>query len=350
MAALVTETPRVLFVSSQGEDYLADGVFLGLRALLGERAVDHPRMDALYDTVTPAQRQSLYGRGFGLYASLPDLPIDRTRLERRLADGGFDAVIFSDIHRTFGRFAELLPRLRGLRVAVLDGADSPALYPYSGEYWRRPERWLLPRAHTRFLYFKREWTEDTLRYRYYRLLPRGLAGRLPPPGNLRRIAFSFPDEKILAEGSSEPKRSLFPRHIVDPELRERVAGASAAYAFESESDYYADLRGARFGVTTKRAGWDCLRHYEIAANGAVPCFRNLGDKALTCAPHGLGEHNCIAYTSATDLLSQIERLGDAEYARKRRGALAWARANSTRERARQLLAELGFARLSAPAT
>jgi len=338
----MTDLPRVLFLSSPGEDYLADGIFLGLRALLGERAVDHPRMDALYDTVTAEQRQKLYGRGFGLYASLPDLPIDRTKLDRRLADGGFDAVIFSDIHRTFGRFIELLPRLEGLRVAVLDGSDGPALYPYSGEYWRRPERWFLPRAHKRFLYFKREWTEETLCYRYYRVVPRGLSRHLPAPKNLRQVAFSFPDEKILAEGAGADKITVFPRHIVDPEVRARVAGASSGYAFESESDYYADLRAARFGVTTKRAGWDCLRHYEIAANGAVPCFRNLGDKAPTCAPHGLGEHNCITYSCAADLLSQIERLSDAEYERRRRGALAWARHNSTRERARQLLVELGF--------
>jgi len=343
-----TETPRVLFVSSPGEDYLADGMFLGLRALLGARAVDQPRMDALYDTLDAAQRQRLYGRGFGLYTSLPELAIDRSKLERQLGEGAFDAVVFSDIHRTFGRFLELLPRLSGLPVAVLDGADSPALYPYSGEYWRRPERWLLPRAHTRCLYFKREWTEETLHYRYYRLLPRRLARHVPPPKNLRPVAFSFPDEKILPEGASASKHSLFPRHIVDAELRESVAGASAAYAFDSEAEYYADLQGARFGITTKRAGWDCLRHYEIAANGAVPCFRNLADKAATCAPHGLGEHNCIAYTSAAHLLSQIERLSEAEYARKRSGALAWARANSTRARARQLLAALGFPRLAPP--
>src|SRR5688572_27972893 len=174
---MTAQLPRVLFVAGPSEDYLADGLFLGLRALLGDRAVDHPRIDALYDTVSPELRQQLYGRGFGLYASLPDIAVDRLQVNRQLADGRFDAVIFSDIHRTFGRFVELMPLLSGRRVAVLDGSDSPALYPYSGSYWRRPECWLLPRAHVRYPYFKREWTEETVRSRYYRLLPRPLLER-----------------------------------------------------------------------------------------------------------------------------------------------------------------------------
>jgi hypothetical protein len=334
--------PRVLFIAGPSEDYLADGLFLGLRALLGERVVDHPRIDALYDTVSSERRQQLYGRGFGLYASLPDVAVDRLHVDRQLAEGRFDAVIFSDIHRTFGRFIELLPLLAGRRVAVLDGADSPALYPYSGRYWRRPECWLLPRAHARYLYFKREWTPDTVRSRYYGLLPRAWSERAPVPRNLRPIAFSYPDEKILPEGVRPRKQSLFPRHIVDPEVRERVAGASAAYAFDSEAAYHADLQQARFGITTKRAGWDCLRHYEIAANGAVPCFRRLRDKPSTCAPHGLDETNSISYSSADDLMARIEASSDADYALKQQGALRWARQNSTRSRARQVLAELGF--------
>lgn len=335
--------PRVLFIAGPSEDYLADGLFLGLRALLGDRAVDHPRIDALYETVTPERRQRLYGRGFGLYAMLPEVEVDRLHVDRQLAEGRFDVVIFSDIHRTYGRFVELLPLLGKSRVAVLDGADSAALYPYSGRYWRRPECWLLPRAHARYPYFKREWTEETIRSRYYRLLPRALLEHAPVPRNLRPIAFCYPDEKILPEGARPAKSSLFPRHIVDAEVRARVAGASSSYAFESEAAYHADLQGARFGITTQRAGWDCLRHYEIAANGAVPCFRHLRDKPSTCAPHGLDDGNSISYSSADELMARVEALSPEDYERKQQGALRWARQNSTRARARQVLAELGVA-------
>jgi hypothetical protein len=321
---------------------LSDGLFLGLRSLLGRNVVDYPRMDAMYETLPPAQRRRLYGRGFTLYGSLPDLQVDRVDIEHKLAEGAFDAAIFSDIHRTFGRYMELLPRLDRVRVAVLDGCDEPAMYPYSGNYWRRPERWFVPRAHTRHLYFKREWTEATLRYRYYRLLPPVALRHAPAPANLRRIAFSFPEEKIMQADERMAKRTLFPRHIVDPELRARVDGASSSYAFDDERDYYEDLRGARFGVTTKRGGWDCLRHYEIAANGAVPCFRNLHEKPASCAPHGLNDANCVSYSSADDLLRRIESMSEHEYTRLRNGALAWAHENSARARAVQVLRELGF--------
>jgi hypothetical protein len=44
------------------------------------------------------------------------------------------------------------------------------------------------------------------------------------------------------------------------------------YIYNSEKDYYADYSQARFGVTLKKAGWDCMRHYEILANGCIPFF------------------------------------------------------------------------------
>ena len=138
-----------------------------------------------------------------------------------------------------------------------------------------------------------------------------------------------------------PKDRLLASHVVDAEVAERV-GAQTAYAFDSEDAYRADLQRARFGVTTRRAGWDCLRHYELAANGCVPCFRDLDRKPPLCAPFGLDESNCVPYRDADDLLAKLERIDDSRYAELQAGALAWARANTTRERARQFLATLGF--------
>ena len=39
---------------------------------------------------------------------------------------------------------------------------------------------------------------------------------------------------------------------------------------DDEDAYFAAYGTARFGVTAKKSGWDCLRHYEILAAGAVP--------------------------------------------------------------------------------
>ena len=47
------------------------------------------------------------------------------------------------------------------------------------------------------------------------------------------------------------------------------------YIYNNERDYYNDYNEARFGVTLKKAGWDCMRHYEILANGCLPYFVNI---------------------------------------------------------------------------
>jgi hypothetical protein len=47
---------------------------------------------------------------------------------------------------------------------------------------------------------------------------------------------------------------------------------------------------ARFAYTQKKGGWDCLRHYEIMANGCIPIFRGLDQcpvDTLTTFPKGL---------------------------------------------------------------
>ncbi|NBU71575.1 MAG: glycosyltransferase family 1 protein, partial [Bacteroidetes bacterium] len=105
-----------------------------------------------------------------------------------------------------------------------------------------------------------------------------------------------------------------------------------------EAAYRADLGASRFGITTRRAGWDCLRHYEIAASGTIPCFRDLHRKPPRCAPHGLVDGlNCLSYSSGDQLLARINRLSPAQEAKLQTEALAWARASSTKQRAMVLL-------------
>jgi hypothetical protein len=332
--------PRILFLASDREDYLADSLFLGLRQVLGESVIDAPRRDPLYSNYPPDLRRHRYGHGFTLYGGLlEDVPVDRSWAALRIERGEFDLVVFGDIQSCFGRWVELLHAMRGTPAAVLDGGDYPAMYPFGTRWWRHPRWWLLPRAHRRAMYFKRELTPETRRLRWFMLLPRPLAERLGPPRGLRPIAFSIPDEKIV-NGPTE-KSELLATHVVDPEVAAR-AGNSTSAAFSDEAEYYADLQRARFGVTTKRAGWDCMRHYELAANGCVPCFRDLAAKPASCAPHGLDESNCVSYADADDLFAKLDRIDDAQYERLQAGALIWARENSTRNRARQFLSAVGL--------
>jgi hypothetical protein len=329
--------PRVLFINPNHEDYLSDGVFHGLRTLLGADAVDFPKAEYLYETASPEVLGRVRGGAFTLYGLLPDLAVDRDHLLPRALGGEFELVIFGDIWRSFGLWTEWGPQLKaaGVPLVVLDGSDRVEPYPYAGLWWRVRSWWFLPRAHTRAPYYKREITPQTRWFASYLVLPPRIGRKL----GLRPISFSIPASKILDQ--LPPKDRDFPRHVVDGELAARVGGQTS-YAFTSESEYRADLGRSRFGVTTKRAGWDALRHYEIAASGAVPCFRDLDRKPPTCAPFGLDASNSIAYRDAEELLARVARIDDEEYARLQAGALAWARANTTVAQARQLLRSLGF--------
>jgi hypothetical protein len=335
--------PRVLFVGPGHDDFLADGLFHGLRLLLGPDAVDFPRIDHLYTDHPMARRRRLHGLGFTLAGLLgDDAAVDRDRALYRAVDGEFDLVVFADIWRTFGQWTQWMPQLRdaGVRMAVLDTSDRVEPYPYAGVWWRKRVWWTLPRIRGRAVHFKREVTPWTGWFRTYLTMPGPLAARLGATHDLRPTSFSIPASCIVDAPPDKDKD--WPAHVVDPEVAARI-GAQTSYAFQDAAAYHADLRRSRFGITTKKAGWDALRHYEIAAAGAVPCFRDLDRKPASAAPFGLDAGNTIIYSDAGDLLAQVARLDAQGYAELRRAALEWARRSTTEVRAREFLAACGLA-------
>jgi hypothetical protein len=332
---------RVLFLHGNGEDYLSDSLLHGLRTLLGEGCVDVPRRDGLYAEGSPGQ---LYGKGFTLYRRLAEVDVDRQWPVERARRGEFDVVVVGDVWRHWGWWVQLRPflremRQRGTRVAVVDGGDGEVLFPHGPTWWRAARPWPLPRAAGVTATFKRELTPLTARVRYFGLLPSELALR-----RLRRqvepLAFSIPEEHVIEAASSGGRERLLATHCVDEEVVALAPGTTAGKAFEAEADYVADLRASRFAVTTKRAGWEALRHYEQAAAGAIPCFRALGDKPPTCAPHGLDATNTVPYDDPRRLLDRLHAMPRDEEDRLREAALAWAAENTTRRRAEQFLATL----------
>ena len=49
----------------------------------------------------------------------------------------------------------------------------------------------------------------------------------------------------------------------------------STYIYDTEETYYKQYAESMFGVTMKKNGWDCVRHYEIMANACVPLFLGL---------------------------------------------------------------------------
>ncbi len=78
------------------------------------------------------------------------------------------------------------------------------------------------------------------------------------------ITFSIPDEKII---QSIPKKTKLLSSLIPGDLK--------TYIYHTEKDYYGEYQKSCFAMTTKKAGWDCMRHYEIIANGCLPYFPDI---------------------------------------------------------------------------
>ena len=78
------------------------------------------------------------------------------------------------------------------------------------------------------------------------------------------ITFSIPKNKIVTE---IPLKTKF--------LSNLVPGDSNTYIYKTENDYYNEYKESLFATTYKKAGWDCMRHYEILACGCILYFPNI---------------------------------------------------------------------------
>jgi len=116
------------------------------------------------------------------------------------------------------------------------------------------------------------------------------------------IGFSFPEEKIIY---TYPNKEKILAHI--------IPGKLDTYIFTNEVDYYNDYKKSLFAITCKKAGWDCMRHYEILANGCIPLFKDIDrcpENIMTFLPKNLLKEAFILYdkigeTKFNDLDQQI---------------------------------------------
>jgi predicted RNA-binding protein len=88
------------------------------------------------------------------------------------------------------------------------------------------------------------------------------------------LSYCIPDECILSEKEhddilqNDKKTKLISGIIPNGEHK---------YNFNhlQEKEYNEEYRKSYFAYTNKKGGWDCLRHYEIMANGCIPVFKEL---------------------------------------------------------------------------
>jgi len=211
-------------------DYQNDLVFYGLRELFGDDVVDSTQIISLYkEYENKIPKQHLWG-GMTTFWLIGENNIDRSNIEEKIKDRYYDLIIYGSIKRCKNYYDLVSKVYPPNKVILIDGDDEAELDPLFEKH----------------LYFKRE-----LQHKHSNLLP---------------ITFGIPTCKLA--NPNQPKNQ---------EYATCIPGQPETYVFKDEKSYYRDYQKSYYGVTMKKAGWDCMRHYEILGNYCIPYFIGLED-------------------------------------------------------------------------
>jgi len=222
---------KILFVTNvSGPDYMSDMVFHGGKSLFGKDFIETKRMWYMYDDVP--NKENLYGKGFTMYGRINSASFEHIHdINYHIITHYFDKIIYGSIQRCNDYFDIVKDHYSKNDVIFIDGEDDTSIlhqYTNHGKY------------------YKRELNDN-------------VQGVFP-------ISFGIPKNLIVSELSEKEKEFA---HIIPNKLE--------TYIYDNEHDYYSDYKKSWLGITTKKGGWDCLRHYEILMNGCIPYFENLSN-------------------------------------------------------------------------
>ena len=221
-----------------GACYLTDMLFHGLKQRFGDDVVDYERSWWMYEgDFGPGKFDpDIYcPRGFTIYRTLgDDSGVDRTDIENKIRNKYYDLVIFGYTHYGLrpNSWELVTAHYPPNQIAWIDG----------GDLWSDLQSNRIGKC----VYFKRE---------VHQLLP-----------GIHPINFAMPAEKI---GTVYREKT---NYIAPMDPRNKTS-----YIYNQERPYYEQYAASLFGVTTKKNGWDCVRHYEIMANNCIPLFLDIND-------------------------------------------------------------------------
>jgi len=240
---LKTEDPAISHLNYN--DFLHDTLLIGLRNNFGNNVVDYPGAWYMY----PKERKKkindsaerIWGNLFTLYDSLYNYDlIDRADIKKKIEKNFFNLIIYGS-SRGKNLFLEEAIKSKS-KIVFVDTSD---------------DGYIDKNKIGMGIYFKREL------YSFEK--------------NVYPINFAIPKKKIVSSINLNPKNILSPL----------IPGKMKTYIYEKEDKYYEMYQNSIFSLTYKKNGWDCLRHYEILANGSIPLFIKLNDcpdKTLTSLP------------------------------------------------------------------
>jgi hypothetical protein len=234
---------KILYIGTDVEipvhplvDYQNDCLLIGLKELYGDDVVDVNRRKHLYTDYPEELVPNNYGKGFTVTRCIEEDNADRTDIENKIKSKYFDYVIYGSVWRNTDYLKLVLDNYDRNKIAFIDGNDQTKFHQVIKHGT---------------LYFKRELMyENNMEFEQYF-------------GNVIAIGFAFPTKKL----KFGEKKTQF--------MSQSVPGNPRTYVFDKEEDYFADYQKSQFGITGAKAGWDCLRHYEIMGNGCMPLFENI---------------------------------------------------------------------------
>jgi len=252
-------------------DLLEVSILHGLRTLMGSSCIDFPRKKVMYHDWSCTPKDSLHGRGFSLYTTpLPDIESNSRSLE------GIDAVLYG-VSCMYGEtnYPEVDKLVPAENIFYLDGHDL---------YGEAPQKALVN-------------GEIIITNQKDNSFKRELVIEEP---NIWPTGFGIPKERIRGLAFNR-KKQLYQKTAPDDAIFKPIqdlGGTRDHHVFTDEEEYYNDLSSSWFGLTCKKGGWDCLRHYEIIASGALLLFKDYHDKPPLCSPQKLP---CFSYSSLEEL-------------------------------------------------
>jgi hypothetical protein len=234
---------KILYIGTDVEipvhplvDYQNDCLLIGLKELYGDDVVDVNRRKHLYADYPEELVPNNYGKGFTVTRCIEEDNADRTDIENKIKSKYFDYVVYGSVWRNTDYLKLVLDNYDRNKIAFIDGNDQSKFHHVIKHGT---------------LYFKRELMyENNMEFEQYF-------------GNVIAIGFAFPTKKL----KFGEKKTQF--------MSQSIPGNPRTYVFDNEQDYYADYQKSQFGITGAKAGWDCLRHYEIMGNGCMPLFENI---------------------------------------------------------------------------
>lgn len=219
---------KILHINNfQSPDYQNDIIYHGGKStLLDDYESSNP---ALYMHQNYTNISHLYGRGFTIFGKLPPIEYKQEDLIYKIKNKYFDYIIYGSIFRDNSYFDIVFENYDKNHIIFIDGEDHQGIH---SQYIEKG------------LYFKRELMYDETDF-------------------LKSIGFGIPDLSIQTSV------------IKDQIISKMNPLEKSSYIYNTEEEYYKEYNRSFFAITCKKAGWDCLRHYEILMCGCIPNFINL---------------------------------------------------------------------------